>query len=66
MMAARITQIQAFMALTQMLVMPLFLPVRRALPAAGRCPAWLTVLHPVRSDYLCRFYPMRPRGSSIT
>jgi ABC-2 type transport system permease protein len=53
MMAARITQIQAFMALTQMLVMPLFLPVGRALPApraarlAGRA-------HPGRPDHRCR------------
>jgi ABC-2 type transport system permease protein len=53
MMAARITRIQAFMALTQMLVMPLFFLVRCALPApcaarvAGRA-------HPVRLDRLRR------------
>jgi hypothetical protein len=42
MMAARITQIQAFMALTQMLVMPLFLS--GALHPLRSLPAWLTVL----------------------
>ncbi|MBO0804333.1 MAG: ABC transporter permease [Nocardiopsaceae bacterium] len=43
MMAARITQIQAFMALTQMLVMPLFF-LSGALYPLSRLPAWLTVL----------------------
>jgi daunorubicin resistance ABC transporter membrane protein len=43
MMAARITQIQAFMALTQMLVMPLFF-LSGALYPLNRLPAWLTVL----------------------
>jgi ABC-2 type transport system permease protein len=40
MMAARITQIQAFMALTQMLVMPLFFLSGALYPLT----AWLTVL----------------------
>ena len=43
MMAARITQIQAFMALTQMLVMPLFFLSGALYPLNG-LPAWLTVL----------------------
>jgi ABC-2 type transport system permease protein len=43
MMAARITQIQAFMALTQMLVMPLFF-LSGALYPLNHLPAWLTVL----------------------
>jgi len=43
MMAARITQIQAFMALTQMLVMPLFF-LSGALYPLNQLPAWLTVL----------------------
>jgi len=43
MMAARITQIQAFMALTQMLVMPLFFLSGALYPLSG-LPAWLTVL----------------------
>ncbi|HSZ39765.1 MAG TPA: ABC transporter permease [Trebonia sp.] len=43
MMAARITQIQAFMALTQMLVMPLFF-LSGALYPLNNLPAWLTVL----------------------
>lgn len=43
MMAARITQIQAFMALTQMLVMPLFF-LSGALYPLRALPAWLTVL----------------------
>jgi daunorubicin resistance ABC transporter membrane protein len=43
MMAARITQIQAFMALTQMLVMPLFF-LSGALYPLNRLPAWLSVL----------------------
>ncbi len=43
MMAARITQMQAFMALTQMLVMPLFFLSGALYPLNG-LPAWLTVL----------------------
>ena len=54
MMAARITQIQAFMALTQMLVMPLFF-LSGALYPLRSLPAWLTVL--------TRFDPVRAGGS---
>jgi ABC-2 type transport system permease protein len=43
MMAARIKQVQAFMALTQMLVMPLFFLSGALYPLSG-LPAWLTVL----------------------
>jgi len=43
MMAARITQFQAFMALTQMLVMPLFFLSGALYPLRG-LPAWLGVL----------------------
>ena len=43
MMAARIKQIQAFMALTQMLVMPLFFLSGALYPLNG-LPGWLTVL----------------------
>ncbi|HVT70480.1 MAG TPA: ABC transporter permease [Trebonia sp.] len=43
MMAARIKQMQAFMALTQMLVMPLFF-LSGALYPLRSLPAWLTVL----------------------
>jgi len=43
MMAARITQFQAFMALTQMLVMPLFFLSGALYPLNG-LPAWLSVL----------------------
>jgi ABC-2 type transport system permease protein len=43
MMAARIRQIQAFMALTQMLVMPLFFLSGALYPLNG-LPAWLSVL----------------------
>lgn len=43
MMAARIKQIQALMALTQMLVMPLFFLSGALYPLNG-LPAWLTVL----------------------
>jgi ABC-2 type transport system permease protein len=43
MMAARIKQIQAFMALTQMFVMPLFFLSGALYPLSG-LPAWLTVL----------------------
>jgi ABC-2 type transport system permease protein len=43
MMAARITQFQAFMALTQMLVMPLFFLSGALYPLSG-LPGWLSVL----------------------
>jgi ABC-2 type transport system permease protein len=43
MMAARIKQMQAFMALTQMLIMPLFFLSGALYPLNG-LPAWLTVL----------------------
>ena len=43
MMAARIKQIQAFMALTQMLVMPLFFLSGALYPLTG-LPGWLSVL----------------------
>jgi ABC-2 type transport system permease protein len=43
MMAARITQVQAFMTLTQMLTMPLFFFSGALYPLNG-LPAWLTVL----------------------
>src|SRR5260370_37648832 len=43
MMAARIKQFQAFMALTQMLVMPLFFLSGALYPLNG-LPSWLTVL----------------------
>jgi ABC-2 type transport system permease protein len=43
MMAARVKQIQAFMALTQMVVMPLFFLSGALYPLNG-LPAWLTVL----------------------
>jgi daunorubicin resistance ABC transporter membrane protein len=43
MMAARITQFQAFMALTQMLTMPLFFLSGALYPLTG-LPTWLTVL----------------------
>jgi ABC-2 type transport system permease protein len=43
MMAARIKQIQAFMALTQMVIMPLFF-LSGALYPLGGLPTWLTVL----------------------
>lgn len=57
MMAARIKQMQAFMALTQMLVMPLFF-LSGALYPLRSLPAWLTVL--TRIDPLTyAVYPMR-------
>ena len=57
MMAARITQILAFMALTQMLVMPLFF-LSGALYPLRALPAWLTVL--TRFDPITYVvYPMR-------
>jgi ABC-2 type transport system permease protein len=43
MMAARITQFQAFMALTQMLVLPLFFLSGALYPLSG-LPGWLSVL----------------------
>ncbi|MBO0775482.1 MAG: ABC transporter permease [Actinobacteria bacterium] len=43
MMAARITQFQAFMAVTQMLVMPLFFLSGALYPLSG-LPSWLSVL----------------------
>jgi ABC-2 type transport system permease protein len=57
MMAARIKQMQAFMALTQMLVMPLFF-LSGALYPLRSLPAWLTVL--TRIDPITyAVYPMR-------
>ena len=44
MVAARIKQIQSFMALTQMLIMPLFLLSGAMFPVTG-LPTWLTVLN---------------------
>jgi ABC-2 type transport system permease protein len=44
MAAARITQMQSFMALTQMLVMPMFFISGALFPVAA-LPAWLTVLN---------------------
>ena len=44
MVAARITQMQAFMALTQMLVMPLFFLSGAMFPVSG-LPAWLYTLN---------------------
>jgi ABC-2 type transport system permease protein len=46
MAAARITQMQSFMALTQMLVMPMFFISGALFPVAG-LPAWLTLLNRV-------------------
>lgn len=60
MMAARITQIQAFMALTQMLVMPLFF-LSGALYPLNQLPAWLTVL--TRLDPLT--YAVDPMRSAV-
>jgi ABC-2 type transport system permease protein len=57
MMAARIKQFQAFMALTQMLVLPLFF-LSGALYPLRSLPAWLTVL--TRFDPITYVvYPMR-------
>lgn len=57
MTAARIKQIQAFMALTQMLVMPLFF-LSGALYPLRSLPAWLAVL--TRFDPITyAVYPMR-------
>ncbi|PZS13283.1 MAG: ABC transporter [Pseudonocardiales bacterium] len=44
MVAARIRQMQSFMALTQMLIMPLFFLSGAIFPVSG-LPAWLTVLN---------------------
>ena len=44
MVAARIKQIQSFMALTQMLIMPLFFLSGAIFPVTG-LPTWLTVLN---------------------
>jgi ABC-2 type transport system permease protein len=56
-MAARIKQIQAFMALTQMVVLPLFFLSGALYPLNG-LPTWLTVL--TRIDPLTYIvYPMR-------
>lgn len=60
MMAARISQMQAFMALTQMLVMPLFF-LSGALYPLNRLPAWLTVL--TRIDPLT--YIVDPMRSAV-
>jgi ABC-2 type transport system permease protein len=60
MMAARITRIEAFMAVTQMLVMPLFF--RRPLPAAVAARV-ADRAHAVRSDHLRRL-PDAARGRS--
>jgi len=46
MAAARINQMQSFMALTQMLVMPMFFISGAMFPVAG-LPAWLTFLNRV-------------------
>jgi len=57
MMAARITQFQAFMALTQMLVLPLFFLSGALYPLHG-LPTWLSIL--TRLDPLTYVvYPMR-------
>ena len=44
MAAARVTQMQSFMALTQMLVMPMFF-ISGALFPVANLPGWLTVLN---------------------
>jgi ABC-2 type transport system permease protein len=46
MTSARIRQMQSFMALTQMLIMPLYFLSGSVFPAAG-LPTWLTVLNRV-------------------
>jgi ABC-2 type transport system permease protein len=60
MLAARITQMQAFFALNQMLVMPLFF-LSGALYPLNRLPAWLTVL--TRIDPLS--YIVDPMRSAV-
>ena len=44
MVAARVTQIQSFMALMQMAIMPMFFLSGALFPVAG-LPVWLTVLN---------------------
>jgi ABC-2 type transport system permease protein len=46
MMSARIRQMQSFMAITQMLIMPLYFMSGSVFPASG-LPTWLTVLNRV-------------------
>jgi ABC-2 type transport system permease protein len=46
MIAARVTQMQSFMALTQMAIMPMFFISGALFPVAG-LPAWLTILNRV-------------------
>ena len=53
MMAARIKQMQSFMALTQMLVLPLYFLSGAMFPASN-LPPWLTVAQPDRSADLRR------------
>jgi ABC-2 type transport system permease protein len=60
MMAARIKQIQAFMALTQLIVLPLFFLSGALYPLNG-LPAWLTVL--TRLDPLT--YIVDPMRSAV-
>src|SRR6204780_5894683 len=60
MMAARIKQIQAFMALTQLFVLPLFFLSGALYPLNG-LPAWLTVL--TRIDPLT--YVVQPMRSAV-
>jgi ABC-2 type transport system permease protein len=60
MMAARIKQIQAFMALTQLIVLPLFFLSGALYPLNG-LPAWLTVL--TRLDPLT--YVVDPMRSAV-
>src|ERR1700728_3929463 len=60
MMAARIKQIQAFMALTQMVVLPLFFLSGALYPLNG-LPAWLTVL--TRIDPLT--YVVQPMRNAV-
>jgi ABC-2 type transport system permease protein len=61
MMAARITRIQAFTALTQVRVMPLFFLPGALYPLRAR-PAWPTVLtrfDPITYVVCCVVWPMR-------
>jgi ABC-2 type transport system permease protein len=60
MMAARVKQIQAFMALTQLFVLPLFFLSGALYPLNG-LPAWLTVL--TRIDPLT--YVVQPMRSAV-
>ena len=59
MAAARITQMQSFMALTQMLVMPMFFISGALFPVAA-LPVWLDVPQPHRPAHL-RGRPDAPR-----